>query len=155
VFDPATGAVTTEVALASARGRRRGGRSARAAFDEWRRSSLSTRTQVLFAFRDLVARHRDDLARIITSEHGKVHGDAIGEVQRGLEVVEFACGIPHQLKGSHSENVSTDVDSHSVLQPVGVCVGITPFNFPVMVPHVDAPRRDRLRQRVHPETERA
>ena len=89
---------------------------------------------MLFAFRELVDRHRDDLARLITAEHGKVTEDARGEVARGIEVVEFACGIPHLFKGEFSEDVSTGVDASSVRQPLGVVAGITPFNFPVMVP---------------------
>jgi malonate-semialdehyde dehydrogenase (acetylating)/methylmalonate-semialdehyde dehydrogenase len=108
--------------------------SAASAFPGWRDTSLGRRTQVLFAFRDLLARHAEELARLITSEHGKVLADARGEVARGLEVVEFACGLPELLKGSFSENVSHGVDSYSIRQPLGVCAGITPFNFPVMVP---------------------
>jgi malonate-semialdehyde dehydrogenase (acetylating)/methylmalonate-semialdehyde dehydrogenase len=104
------------------------------AFQEWRHVSLSKRARVLFAFRELVEKHKVDLARIITSEHGKVLSDAAGEVSRGQEVVEFACGIPHLLKGEYSENVSSKVDSYSIRQPVGVVAGITPFNFPAMVP---------------------
>jgi malonate-semialdehyde dehydrogenase (acetylating) / methylmalonate-semialdehyde dehydrogenase len=134
VFDPSTGAQTATVAFASADDVDVAVGTARDAFAEWRRAPLGRRTAVMFAFRDLVARHRRDLATRIVREHGKVLDDAIGEVQRGLEVVEFACGIPHQLKGGFSENVSTDVDSWSLHQPVGVCAGITPFNFPVMVP---------------------
>jgi malonate-semialdehyde dehydrogenase (acetylating)/methylmalonate-semialdehyde dehydrogenase len=88
----------------------------------------------MFAFREIAERHKDDLARIVSAEHGKVVADALGEVSRGLEVVEFACGIPHLLKGAHSEQVSTDTDVHSMRQPLGVCAGITPFNFPAMVP---------------------
>ncbi len=134
VFNPATGAVTAEVHLASAADVDTIVASSRAAFTEWRRASLTTRVNVLFAFRELMHAHREDIARIITAQHGKVFSDALGEVGRGLEVVEFACGIPHQLKGGHSEQVSTDVDVHSVRQPVGVMAGITPFNFPAMVP---------------------
>ncbi len=100
----------------------------------WGISSMSTRARVLFRFRELIDAHRDELARIVTSEHGKVLDDARGEVARGLECVEFACGIPHLLKGTHSAEVSTGVDVHTVLHPVGVVAGITPFNFPVMVP---------------------
>ena len=88
----------------------------------------------MFAFRELVERHKRDIAEILTREHGKVLSDALGEVNRGLEVVEFACGLPHLLKGEFSENVSTDVDSYSIRQPLGVVAGITPFNFPAMVP---------------------
>ena len=108
--------------------------AASAAFLEWRNASLSRRSEILFRFRDLLAAHIDDLARIITQEHGKVFTDAKGEVRRGLDVVEFACGIPHLLKGQISENVSTDVDTWSLRQPLGVVAGITPFNFPAMVP---------------------
>ncbi len=134
VYDPATGAVATTVRLASAGDVATAVASASAAAADWRRSSLSRRTQVLFAFRELVNAHRDDLAALITAQHGKVTADALGEVARGLEVVEFACGIPAQLKGGHSEQASTDVDVHSVRQPLGVVAGITPFNFPAMVP---------------------
>ena len=108
--------------------------AASAAFLEWRNASLSRRSEILFRFRDLLAAHTDDVARIITREHGKVLSDARGEVRRGLDVVEFACGIPHLLKGQISENVSTDVDTWSLRQPLGVVAGITPFNFPAMVP---------------------
>ena len=104
------------------------------AFAGWSRTGLGKRTTVLFKFRELVERHADELTRCIVREHGKVLADARGEVQRGLEVVEFACGIPHLLKGEFSENVSTNVDSYSFRQPLGVVAGITPFNFPVMVP---------------------
>jgi malonate-semialdehyde dehydrogenase (acetylating)/methylmalonate-semialdehyde dehydrogenase len=96
--------------------------------------SLARRTQVMFAFRELVRAHTDRLAEVISAEHGKVASDAAGEVARGLEVAEFACGIPHLLKGSYSENVSTKVDAYSIRQPLGVVAGITPFNFPAMVP---------------------
>jgi malonate-semialdehyde dehydrogenase (acetylating)/methylmalonate-semialdehyde dehydrogenase len=108
--------------------------TAGAAFAAWQDNSLARRTRVLFAFWDLVHRHRDDLARIITAEHGKTLDDARGEVQRGLEVVEFACGVPHLIKGEFSDGVSTNIDAHSLRQPLGVVAGITPFNFPVMVP---------------------
>jgi malonate-semialdehyde dehydrogenase (acetylating)/methylmalonate-semialdehyde dehydrogenase len=108
--------------------------AAKAAFPAWRDASLGARTRVLFRFRELVDAHRDELARLISSEHGKVVSDAAGEVARGLEVVEFACGIPHLLKGGFSENVSTRVDAYSILQPLGVVAGVTPFNFPAMVP---------------------
>jgi len=134
VFDPATGVVTAEVCLASAADVDTAVASARAAFGEWRAASLTKRSAVLFAFRELVASHREDLARVISAQHGKVFADALGEVGRGLEVVDFACGIPHLLKGSYSEQVSTEVDVFSLRQPVGVCAGITPFNFPAMVP---------------------
>jgi malonate-semialdehyde dehydrogenase (acetylating)/methylmalonate-semialdehyde dehydrogenase len=134
VFDPATGETTAEVVLATAADVDRAVARATAASTGWRDTSLSARTKVLFAFRELLDRHRDDLARIVTAEHGKVLDDARGEVARGIEVVEFACGIPHLLKGEFSEDVSTGVDASSIRQPVGVVAGITPFNFPVMVP---------------------
>jgi malonate-semialdehyde dehydrogenase (acetylating)/methylmalonate-semialdehyde dehydrogenase len=134
VFDPASGEVTATVVLASARDVDEAvGRSRRAAAG-WRDTSLTARTRILFAFRELADRHRDDLARLITAEHGKVLEDARGEVARGIEVVEFACGLPHLLKGEFSEDVSNGVDASSVRQPLGVVAGITPFNFPVMVP---------------------
>jgi malonate-semialdehyde dehydrogenase (acetylating)/methylmalonate-semialdehyde dehydrogenase len=134
VFDPATGRVRAQVRLASAEDVDRAVRSARAAFGIWRASPLARRARVLFAFRDLLERHRDELALAITREHGKTLADARGEVGRGQEVVEFACGIPHLLAGHRSESVSEQVDVHSVRQPVGVVAAITPFNFPVMVP---------------------
>ena len=108
--------------------------AAQDALKDWRRASLARRATTLFAFRELVRDHATELAKLITEEHGKVAADAAGEVARGLEVVEFACGIPHLLKGGYSENVSTNVDSYSIRQPVGVVAGITPFNFPAMVP---------------------
>ena len=134
VFDPATGAVTGQVALADATDVDAAVGAAARAFPAWRATSLTRRTAVLFAFRALVDAHADELAALITSEHGKTLDDARGEVQRGLEVVEFACGIPHLLKGAYSENVSSAVDSWSIRQPLGVMAGITPFNFPAMVP---------------------
>jgi malonate-semialdehyde dehydrogenase (acetylating) / methylmalonate-semialdehyde dehydrogenase len=134
VFDPARGVVARHVALADASTVERAVRAARDAWGTWRSSSLTQRTRILFAFRQLVADARDELAALIVEEHGKVHADAVGEVQRGLEVVEFACGIPQLLQGRHSEDVSTDVDSWSLRQPLGVVAGITPFNFPAMVP---------------------
>nr|WP_258544996.1 CoA-acylating methylmalonate-semialdehyde dehydrogenase [Micromonospora provocatoris] len=134
VYDPALGTVRTEVPLASVDEVDQAVASAAAAFVSWRTSSLTKRTQVLFAFRELVNQHKQELAELITAEHGKVVSDALGEVTRGLEVVEFACGIPHLLKGGYSEGVSTNVDVYSIRQPVGVCAVISPFNFPVMVP---------------------
>jgi malonate-semialdehyde dehydrogenase (acetylating)/methylmalonate-semialdehyde dehydrogenase len=134
VFDPALGVVAAEVDFASPGVVDDAVAAASRAFDAWRSSSLSQRSKVLFAFRELVAAHSDELADLITAEHGKVLADAAGEVQRGLEVVEFACGIPHLLKGGFSENVSTRVDSYSLRQPLGVVGVISPFNFPAMVP---------------------
>jgi malonate-semialdehyde dehydrogenase (acetylating) / methylmalonate-semialdehyde dehydrogenase len=134
VFDPATGAQQAEVMLAESGDVDRAVAAAASAFEEWGDISISRRTRVLFAFRELVNRRQDELAAAITSEHGKVLSDALGEVQRGLEVVEFACGIPSLLKGEYSDQVSTGIDSFSFRQPLGVVAGITPFNFPVMVP---------------------
>jgi malonate-semialdehyde dehydrogenase (acetylating) / methylmalonate-semialdehyde dehydrogenase len=134
VFDPATGEQQAEVVLAESGDVDRAVAAAAAAFEEWGDISISRRTRVLFAFREIVNRRQDELAAAITSEHGKVLSDALGEVQRGLEVVEFACGIPTLLKGEYSDQVSTGVDSFSFRQPLGVVAGITPFNFPVMVP---------------------
>src|SRR3954447_9705956 len=134
VFNPAIGEQTGDVDLASAPEVDLAIASARQAAQQWRQSSLSQRAGVLFAFRQLVHDHADELASIITSEHGKVHDDALGEIARGLENVEFACGVPHLLKGEHSAQAGADVDVHSLRQPLGVVAGITPFNFPAMVP---------------------
>ncbi|WP_017936102.1 CoA-acylating methylmalonate-semialdehyde dehydrogenase [Nocardioides sp. Iso805N] len=134
VTNPATGAVTGEVALASAADAQHVIDVAAAAAKAWGTTSLARRTQVLFAFRELLHARREELAEIITAEHGKVHSDALGEIARGLEVVEFACGIGHLLKGGHSEQASTGVDVHSKLEPLGVVGIISPFNFPAMVP---------------------
>jgi malonate-semialdehyde dehydrogenase (acetylating) / methylmalonate-semialdehyde dehydrogenase len=134
VFDPATGAHTAEVTLASAEELDAAVQVAADAFSLWRDVSLAKRAEIMFRFRELLVSHRGDVAAAITAEHGKVLSDAAGEVQRGIENVEFACGIPHLLKGGMSEQVATGVDVHSVLQPLGVVAGITPFNFPAMVP---------------------
>ncbi|WP_336211494.1 CoA-acylating methylmalonate-semialdehyde dehydrogenase [Nonomuraea sp. LPB2021202275-12-8] len=134
LFNPATGEVSGTVAMASAADVDAAVAAAAAAFPGWRAASLVKRAQVLFRFRELMYAHRDEMAALISAEHGKVHSDALGEVARGLEVVEFACGIPHLLKGGFSEGVSTRVDSYSIRQPLGVVAGITPFNFPAMVP---------------------
>jgi malonate-semialdehyde dehydrogenase (acetylating) / methylmalonate-semialdehyde dehydrogenase len=134
IYDPATGQVTGTVDFASAAVVDDAVAAAAKAFPGWRSASLARRASVLFAFRELLARRTGELAALISAEHGKVAGDAAGEVARGLEVVEFACGIPHLLKGGFSENVSTGVDAYSIRQPLGVVAGITPFNFPAMVP---------------------
>ena len=134
VWNPATGTQQAELLLAEPSDVDLAVQAAKAAFESWGDSSLSTRTKVLFAFREIVNRRALELAQLITDEHGKVLSDAAGEVQRGLEVVEFAAGIPTLLKGGYSDQVSTGVDSFSFRQPLGVCVGITPFNFPAMVP---------------------
>jgi malonate-semialdehyde dehydrogenase (acetylating)/methylmalonate-semialdehyde dehydrogenase len=134
IFDPASGGVRDHVAFASEDEIDLAVAAALGAFADWRDAPVTRRQRVLFAFRELVERHRDDVARVLTSEHGKTLDDARGEVQRGLEVVEFACGIPHLLKGEFSEQVSTGVDTMTIRQPLGVVAGITPFNFPAMVP---------------------
>jgi malonate-semialdehyde dehydrogenase (acetylating)/methylmalonate-semialdehyde dehydrogenase len=134
VYDPAAGVQTAEVAFASAEEVDAAVAAARAAFPGWRATSLARRAEVMFAFRELLQRHRADLAAIVSRQHGKVLSDAMGEVARGLENVEFACGVPHLLKGGYSEQASGAVDVYSVRQPLGVLAGITPFNFPAMVP---------------------
>jgi len=134
VFNPATGEQTAEVGLAGLDDVDVAVASAREAAREWREASLSRRSAVLFAFRELLHNNSDELAAIVTAEHGKVLDDAAGEVARGLENVEFATGAPHLLKGGFSEQVSGGVDVYSIRQPLGVVAGITPFNFPVMVP---------------------
>src|ERR1700723_1717019 len=134
IYNPATGHVSGTVDFASKQDVDDAVSVAKEAAKTWGRVSLSKRATVLFAFRELVKNHATELAKLITDEHGKVASDAAGEVARGLEVVEFACGIPHLLKGGFSENVSTGVDAYSIRQPLGVAAGITPFNFPAMVP---------------------
>ncbi len=134
VTNPATGVVTGQVALASRADADHVIAAAEAAATSWGRTSLARRTQIVFAFRELLNARRDELAELITAEHGKVHSDAVGEIARGQEVVEFACGISHLLKGGHSESVSTGVDVHSKREPLGVVGIISPFNFPAMVP---------------------
>ena len=134
IYDPATGEVTGRVDLADVAVMDEAVAAAKAAFAEWRHASLTKRSQVLFKFRELLDARKGELAEIITAEHGKVLSDALGEVTRGQEVVEFACGIPHLLKGGFSEGVSTRVDVYSIRQPLGVVGIISPFNFPAMVP---------------------
>jgi malonate-semialdehyde dehydrogenase (acetylating) / methylmalonate-semialdehyde dehydrogenase len=134
VTNPATGEITGEVALGSVEDARAVIDAAAAAFPAWRDTSLAKRTQVLFTFRELLNERKGELAAIITAEHGKVLSDALGEVSRGQEVVEFACGIPHLLKGGFTENASTKVDVYSIRQPLGPVGIISPFNFPAMVP---------------------
>ena len=134
IFNPATGKISGIVNFADLITVDKAVQAASSAFDTWRHSSLTKRTQVLFAFRELINRNKEKIAELITSEHGKVLSDAQGEVTRGLEVVEFACGIPHLLKGGFSEEVSTGVDVYSIRQPLGPVAIISPFNFPAMVP---------------------
>ena len=134
VYNPATGKQSAKVALASPKEVDTAVSAAKTAFQAWSETSPLSRARVMFRFKDLVEQNREKLQMMITAEHGKVLSDAAGEVTRGLEVIEFACGIPHLLKGEHSKNVGTGVDSWSEMQPLGVVAGITPFNFPVMVP---------------------
>jgi len=134
VFNPATGQVTKKVCFADDKTIDAVVKAAAAAFPEWRDTPPLRRARILQEFLSLLKKNQKQLAEIVTDEHGKVLSDAMGSVQRGIEVVEFACGIPQLLKGEYSENVGTQVDTYSLRQPVGVCAGITPFNFPVMVP---------------------
>ncbi|KGJ74464.1 methylmalonate-semialdehyde dehydrogenase [Cryobacterium roopkundense] len=134
VFDPALGTITKNVSLANQTEIAAAIASAKAAFPAWRDLSIAKRQQILFSFRELLNARKGEMAEIITSEHGKVLSDALGEISRGQEVVEFACGIPHLLKGDYSENVSTGVDVYSTRQALGVVAVISPFNFPAMVP---------------------
>jgi malonate-semialdehyde dehydrogenase (acetylating) / methylmalonate-semialdehyde dehydrogenase len=134
VTNPATGEVSAQLALGSSADVDEVVAAAKAAFPGWRDTSLARRSQVLFAFRELLNARKKELAALITAEHGKVLSDALGEVSRGQEVVEFACGMPHLVKGAFTENASTRVDVHSVRQPLGVVGIISPFNFPAMVP---------------------
>jgi len=134
VFNPATGAQSAAVDFASPEEVDAAVQAAKRAFEGWRTMSLSRRTELFFRIRELVHDHSDDLARLLTLEHGKVLSDAKGEVARGLEVIEFCCGMPELLKGGYSEQASTGIDVYSIRQPLGVVAGITPFNFPAMVP---------------------
>src|SRR5919197_1721351 len=134
VYNPATGQQTGAVDFATAEEVDRAVQTAKAAFPAWRALSLSRRTELFFRIRDLVHERRDEIAKILTAEHGKVFTDAQGEVARGLEVIEFCCGIPQLLKGGFSEQASTGIDVYSIRQPLGVVGGITPFNFPAIVP---------------------
>ncbi|WP_407921521.1 CoA-acylating methylmalonate-semialdehyde dehydrogenase [Actinomadura soli] len=134
VWNPATGEHQADVLLAGPADVDAAVRAARTALAGWADTSVMRRSRLMFAFRNLVEKHLDDLARMVSAEHGKVLEDARGELIRGLEVIDFACGIPHLLKGEYSDQVSTDVDLFSFRQPLGVCAGITPFNFPAMVP---------------------
>ncbi len=134
VFNPATGAVKARVALASAAEVDLAVDAAREAFPAWRDTPVTARQRIMFDFRELLVKNRDEMARLVSEEHGKTLADAGGEVQRGLEVVEFATALPHLLKGEYSEQVSRQVDTFTFRQPVGVAAGITPFNFPAMVP---------------------
>lgn len=134
VYDPSTGVETGRVALASVTEVDAAVTSAETAFEEWGQTSLARRTKLMISFRNLVVANADEIARRLTAEHGKVMDDARGEVARGIENIEFACGLTDALKGAYSEQASNGVDVHTVRQPLGVVAGITPFNFPAMVP---------------------
>jgi malonate-semialdehyde dehydrogenase (acetylating)/methylmalonate-semialdehyde dehydrogenase len=134
VFNSATGKRCAEVVMSNEADVDAAVSSAKAAFESWSKTPVLRRARVMFRLKELIERDRDEIAALITEEHGKVLHDAVGSVQRGLEVVEFACGIPHLIKGEYNDQVGTGVDCYSMRQPVGVCVGITPFNFPAMVP---------------------
>ena len=134
VWNPATGERQAEVLLAEPADVDSAVAAANDAFADWSQTSLSRRTKILFSFRELVSSRIGEFAEIISAEHGKVVSDATGEIQRGLEVIEFACGIPQLLKGEYSDQVSNDIDVFSFREPLGVVAGITPFNFPAMVP---------------------
>ena len=134
VFNPSTGEPQAEVAMATTETVDLAVRTAKNAFETWRDAPLTTRQNIMFAYREIVVARREEMARVLSAEHGKTLDDAMGEVQRGLEVIEFACNIAHLLKGDYSEQVSTSVDTYTIRQPLGVVAGITPFNFPAMVP---------------------
>ena len=134
IFNPATGEQTSQVTLGSKIDLNDTVKIAKQAFEEWSLKPAIQRARVMFKFKELIEKNSDEIIKLIVSEHGKVYDDAKGSLQRGLEIVEFACGIPYILKGEFSENVGTDIDSWSIRQSLGVCAGITPFNFPAMVP---------------------
>ena len=137
IFNPATGEQTSEVKLGSKSDLGEAVKIAKKASETWSSKPPIQRARVMFKFKELIEKNSDEITKMIVSEHGKVYEDAKGSLTRGLEVVEFACGIPQVLKGEFSENVGADIDSWSIRQPLGVCAGITPFNFPAMVSHVD------------------
>ena len=139
VYNPATGAISARVPLANALETKASIANAHEAFAEWSAIPPLRRARVMFRFKALMESHTDELAALITHEHGKVLSDARGEIVRAMEVVEFACGIPHLLKGEFTESVGRGIDSYSIRQPMGVCAGIAPFNFPAMVPMWMAP----------------
>ncbi|MCL1079866.1 CoA-acylating methylmalonate-semialdehyde dehydrogenase [Parashewanella spongiae] len=134
VYNPATGEQTAQVSLSTVAETEHAIEVAQTAYESWKKVTPLNRSRVMFKFKELLEANKTSIAEAITSEHGKVFSDALGELTRGIEVVEFACGIPHLVKGEHSLNVGRGVDSHSLMQPLGVCAGIAPFNFPAMVP---------------------
>ena len=134
VYNPSTGEVSKQVAIGGAKTIDDAVAAAKAAFPDWRKTPPLKRARIMFKFKELLERHADEICRLIGEEHGKIVHDAAGELQRGIENVEYACGAPELLKGEHSRNVGPDIDSWSEFHPLGVVAGITPFNFPVMVP---------------------
>ena len=134
VFNPATGNQDSEVLLGAKSDLDKAVEYAKKAFLSWSSKPPIQRARIIFKYKELIEKHSDELTKLIVSEHGKVYDDAKGSLTRGLEIVEFACGIPQMLKGEFTENVGTEIDSWSIRQPLGVCAGITPFNFPAMVP---------------------
>ena len=134
VFNPAIGKQESEVILGTKQDLDLAVQKAKKAFEKWSNVTPIQRARIIFKYKEIIEKNSDLLAKMIVSEHGKVYDDAKGSLTRGLEVVEFACGIPQMLKGDFTENVGTNIDSWSVRQPIGVCAGITPFNFPAMVP---------------------
>ena len=134
VFNPNTGAQQAEVAFSTAKSVDAAVQAALAAFPAWAATNPQRRARVMFAFKGLVEKHMEELAQLLSSEHGKVLADSRGDIQRGLEVIEFACGIPHALKGEYTEGAGPGIDVYSMRQPLGVVAGITPFNFPAMIP---------------------
>ncbi|MEX1147018.1 MAG: CoA-acylating methylmalonate-semialdehyde dehydrogenase, partial [Sphingomonadales bacterium] len=139
IFNPSTGELAGKVSLASKGETEDAIAVAEAAFPDWSTTSVVTRSRIIARFKELLYEHMDELAELVSNEHGKVHSDAKGSVQRGIEVVEFACGIAHALKGEYSDNVASGIDVYSMRKPLGVCAGITPFNFPAMIPLWMAP----------------
>ena len=134
IYNPATGEVIAKLPMGNSDDLDKAVKAAELAFKSWSKTSITRRSQVLFKYKELLESNREELTRLITLEHGKVLSDAAGSLQRGIEVVDFACGIPHLLKGEFSEQVGTGIDCYSTRQPIGVCSGVTPFNFPAMVP---------------------
>ena len=151
VTNPATGETTRHVAMASSATVEQAIASAQEAFPAWRNTPPIKRARIMFRFKALLEEHAESVAAAITDEHGKVLDDAMGEFTRGVEVVEYACGIPELLKGEHSRNVGPGIDSWSEMQPLGVVAGITPFNFPGDGSDVDVPDGNRLRQHLRPQ----
>ena len=151
VFQPMDGTVRAHVALASKAEVRAAVENAKAAQLGWAAVNPQRRARVLMKFLDLIAKNNDELADILAREHGKTIADAKGDIQRGVEVVEFALGVPHLMKGEYTDGAGPGIDLYSMRQPLGVVAGITPFNFPAMIPVMEARAGDRLRQRLHPE----